>query len=390
MTIVPLVYVALGVLYWLVGLVLAVRVVRAVPVLARSTAPPPSQWPRVSLIIPARDEAEQIEAAVRSRLAEGYPNLELILVDDRSSDGTAEIVDRLAAADQRVRATHIDHLPDGWLGKVYAMHVGSQLATGDWLLLSDADVHLAPGTLQRVIAFVTQRRLDHLAIVPELWPAGFVIDAVLATFIRVFSITARMWAVADQRSRASVGIGAFNLVRRSALDRAGGFHRLRLEIVDDAALGQIVKHSGARSAVANGRGLVALHWYRSLADMATGVEKSVYAVLGRFSALRLAVVCLGFILLELAPLVGLLFPPSPALVALASTGLLAAIVTQIIPSVWTRRPLLPAILYPLGSLLLVAVALRAGVLAVHRGGLLWRGRLYPTELLRQGMQFRFP
>ncbi len=257
-------YVIVGCLYWLANLVLVVRVVRRVPQLADTAVERSGAWPRVSQIVPACNEAESIEAAIRSRLAEGYPDTQLVLVEDRSDDGTAAIVDRLAADDRRIRVVHLRDLPDGWLGKVHALHSGVREADGEWLLFSDADVHLAPGALCRAVNYAEQHRLDHLAVLPELWPTTFLLDAVLATFVRIFCLITRMWSLTGPRWRTPLGIGAFNLVRRSAFERTAGFEWLRLEVVDDLGLAQMLHATGASGGIAGGRGLVGLRWYRTL------------------------------------------------------------------------------------------------------------------------------
>src|SRR5262249_8214682 len=125
--------------YWLLALVTSARTARAMPVLERQSPPEPVRWPRLTLVIAARDEAAELEAALRSRLAEDYPDLELVVVDDRSTDGTGAIVDRLAAEDPRIVPIHLKTLPEGWLGKLHAMHQGVQRARGEWILFTDAD-----------------------------------------------------------------------------------------------------------------------------------------------------------------------------------------------------------------------------------------------------------
>ena len=135
--------------------------------------------------MPARNEVETLGPAMRSRLAEGYPALEVVLVDDRSTDGTDALVDAIAAEDPRVRALHLTSLPPGWLGKLHAMSEGLRLATGEWLLFSDADVDLAPGTLTRAVSYAEARQLDHLSILPQLRPATWLVDAALASFTRI-------------------------------------------------------------------------------------------------------------------------------------------------------------------------------------------------------------
>lgn len=371
-------------------LVLAIRVVRAVPVLSRLHVPDPLRWPSVSLVIPARDEAASIEAAVRSRLVDDYPALQVVLVDDRSTDGTSAIVDRLAATDPRVEALHIRELPADWIGKVHALQRGTEVATGEWLLYSDADVHAAPGTLRRCIAYALERDLDHVAVLPELWRTTFILDVVLATFVRVLCIGARFWSVHDSRSSAAMGVGAFNLVRRSAYERTAGFRWLKLEVVDDAALGQMLKQAGARAAILNGRGCLGLHWYSSLADMARGGEKSVFSGLGQFSLIRLLTICTAVLLLELSPLPALWPLGLTWLTALGAAGTAAALAAQAIPWLWLNGRVLPVLLFPLAAVLGVSMTLRAGILAVWRGGLLWRGTLYPLKMLRAGARLKFP
>ncbi len=106
----------------------------------------PAQWPTVSVLVPAKNEEDTLFAAMQSLLQVDYPALEIILINDRSTDRTGEIIERLALLDSRVRQIHIDHLPDGWLGKVHALHQGIDVSSGEWLLFTDADIHFAPQT----------------------------------------------------------------------------------------------------------------------------------------------------------------------------------------------------------------------------------------------------
>jgi Glycosyltransferase like family 2 len=363
-------------------------VVRSVPVLLRDASPAPERWPRVSLIVPARDEVETLGPAMRSRLVEGYPALEVVLVDDRSTDGTSALVDAIAAEDPRVRAMHLTSLPPGWLGKLHAMKEGLRLATGEWLLFSDADVHLAPGTLALAVSYVEAQRLDHLSILPQLLPATWLVDAALASFTRTGLVMGRVWLVSDQRSKVGGSVGAFGLVRRSALERSPGIEHLRLEVADDLALGQMLKASGSRSAVANGRELVRIHWYRSLAELARGTEKAAALFDHRiFPALCWTV---GLGVLELGPFAVALLAP----LALARwLGLLGAALL-LGSTVWMCRfagqRTLPALLSPVGVVVNGVLLLRAAVVGKIRGGLQWRSTLYRPEELRPGRRVKAP
>ncbi|HUT13317.1 MAG TPA: glycosyltransferase [Thermoguttaceae bacterium] len=382
-------YVFLGCVYWLRQAVGAVRIVRAVPVLAEIDPPEPPVWPKLSVIIPACNEAETIETAAATVLRQAYPNLEIILVDDRSDDGTGEIIDRIAAGDDRVRALHVTELPDGWLGKVHALKCGLEHAAGRWVLFSDADVHLSGDVLRRVVAYCEHRRMDHLAAAPDMWSTTFLVDVAVAMFLRSFCVFMRCWAIEDPRSTAFIGVGAFNLVRRSALEKTPGFEWLKLEVADDVGLGMMLKRCGARCCMVNARGLVGLHWYPSVAHMARGMEKA-FASAAHCRVVRLLAICALTAGLELAPLAAFiplghrgLWPAGVAMIA-------SAVLSIVVLARWTRGRVLPGLFFPLGALLNTALLLRAGWLGLRRGGIVWRGTLYRSRVLRQGIRVRFP
>ena len=387
--------------YWTINALCMIWSVRGVERLEQIEPRPPERWPKLSLIIPACNEAETIEAATRSRLASDYPNLEVILIDDRSDDGTGAIVDRLAAEDSRVRAVHIREIPDGWLGKVNALHQGVQAASGDWLLFTDADIHVEPDTLRRTIAYCVERSVDFLALVPRMWPGTFALDCALALFFRGFCMATRIWAVSDPASTAAIGVGAYNLVRRAAFERTPGFEHLRLTVVDDLGLAQMMKDARARCAVLNASRHVGVQFYRTWWEAARGTEKSVLVPYG-FSYLRLGVVNLLIMLGEWSPLIllavgGWWWVAETVAVAhaaaLTATGALClglALFASLRINHWCRRPLLPAACFPLGVMLAVIATARAAILAARRGGHMWRGVVYPTNELKAGNRLRFP
>jgi len=363
-------------------------VVRGVPVLLRDRSPPPGRWPRVSLIVPARNEVETLGPAMRSRLAEGYPALEVVLVDDRSTDGTGALVDAIAAEDSRVRALHLDSIPPGWLGKLHAMSEGLLRATGEWILFSDADVHLAPGTIARAVSLAEAQRLDHLSLLPQLDPATWLVDAALASFTRTGLVLGRVWLVSDPRSKVGGSVGAFGLVRRDALERSPGIEHLRLEVADDLALGQMLKSSGSRSALANGRELVRIHWYRSLAELTRGTEKGAAVFDHRLLPALCWTGALGA--LELGPFLAAAFAPS----AIAHWMGLGGAALLLGSTLWMCRfagqRTLPALLSPLGVVVNGVLLLRAAVVGKIRGGVQWRSTLYSPQELRPGRRVRAP
>lgn len=365
------------------------RTVREVPVLCELEVAPCAVWPTVSLIVAARDEVEHLEAAVRSRLEDDYPALEVILVDDRSTDGTSALVDRIAASDPRVKAVHITSLPEGWLGKLHAMQRGIEAATGEWILLSDADVLFAPGTLRRTVSYAEGGGYDHLAVLPDFYARSLALDALIDTFGRMLVLGARLWRVSDMGSNAAVGGGLFNLVRRTALDRTPGMAWLKLEVADDVALAQMLKAHGARPAVVNARGLVGLNFYDSVRGFAVGLEKTGFSVLGRFRVSLLLAVCMAGLWAEWGGIVGAVLGAGAVRVVGVAT-VIVAMASCARLSLWAGRSTRTAWLQPLAMVGFVVMLLRSMVLVFVRGGVAWRGTVYPVAALRAGSRLRFP
>lgn len=381
-------YAFVGVLYWLAMAIGAWLVRHRVPMLLDQQAAEPAEWPKLSIIIPACNEGDTLEGAIATVRRLDYPDLEIILIDDRSTDDTGRVVDRIAAEDRRVRPVHITALPEGWLGKVHALARGVDIAQGRWLLMTDADVHMEPTTLRRAVAYAENRRLDQLAVAPRMWPVGWTIDALISLFLRVFCVGMRVWAVDDPKSRAFIGVGAFNLIRRSALERTPGLQWLRMEVGDDVGSGLMLKMSGAQCCLADGNGLLGMHWYRSLGELARGTEKA-YASAGQCRFHRLAILCAGAVLAEYSPWVALAAWNVSGLPAAGAAMLALQVTSVILLHRWARRPLLSGLLSPLVLPLAVALLLRAGLLGVARGGVVWRGTLYPSRALRKGARLRF-
>lgn len=385
----PAAFLLLGCLARLTLTALGLRAARTLPRLAELDVPAPTRWPRVSMLVPACNEAATIEDALDSKLGQDYPDLELVVVDDRSSDGTGAAVDDLAARDDRVRAIHIRELPEGWLGKVHALRQGMAHISGDWVLLSDADVLLAPTALRRAVAYAESRGLDFVTLLPEFVPVSLTVDAAMADLVRTLLPMLLPRRDDTAESRFGVGGGAFMLVRLSAYQRSPGFQHLKLEVVDDMAFGQMIRDTGARCGVAHGRGLVRIAFYTSLADFAHGSEKA-FASAGRCSLPRLLLFAGLAPFVNLAPLL-LAVPPWP--IPLRAVGAFVAaldIAGSITMNSSVGGRAAPAVLAPVGTVITTVFLLRSAWLASLRGGILWRGTLYRTAVLRSGMRYRFP
>jgi glycosyltransferase involved in cell wall biosynthesis len=377
---------------WVVGLGYLIVSIKRLPVLREQHAPVPDLWPRLSVVIPACNEAANLESAVATLLQQDYPDLEIILVDDRSTDGTGKIIERLACEDPRIRALRVETLPQGWLGKVHALHRGVEQASGDWLLFTDADVHFGAAILRRAVALVLHQRVDHLALIPRTIQKSFWLELAVNTFGLLFFITTRAASVNRAGSKAFVGIGAFNLVNTERFHRTVGFEWLRLEPGDDVGLGMMIKQSGGTTRLAFAYEDLSLQWYSSVAAMFKGLEKNLFGS-GSHYRWWLMLLQVGMIwALVAAPYFSLALGLAHGLAPLGTAGAVAISMQLIFPVCFladrkTKGFIL--LLFPVGVLLITAMMLRAGYQCLKNGGIDWRGTHYPIDQLRAGQRVKF-
>ncbi len=379
---------------WLAGIAWALgRVVRGIGRLARlgeSGQPPAADGcPTVSVVVAARNEAHAIGRAIASILASDYPAVEVVAVDDRSTDATGELLEALARSEPRLRVLHIRDLPPGWLGKNHALQRGAEIAAGEWLLFTDADVRFARGAISGAVALARQEGLDHLTAVPALSAPGVPLRLYLAWLLFVFSLWQQPWEASRADRRASAGMGAFNLVRRDRYRAAGGHAALRLALADDVTLGALLKGAGCRQAVAlarscKGAGGAALEveWYPSVWAAIRGFEKNAFAMF-RFRPLPVVVWAVLGAALAWGPLAAALLAPGwhrlpwIAAYALTATSLWWAGRTTVGAFPWAY-----GLLFPLWQTLLSWTVVRSAGLTLWRGGVHWRDTFYPLAELR--------
>ena len=338
--------------------------------------------PRVTVVVPARNEQRHLAAAMGSILALDYPDLEIIAVDDRSDDRTPEILDELAASDARLRVMHVTELPGGWLGKNHALQLAADKATGELILFTDADVFFERTVLARAVSCLSDGDLDHLTIAADVRTPSLLVEMFVAAFAVSFVGYFRPWRMGDPDSSATLGIGAFNLVRRQTYVHAGGHHRIAMRPDDDLKLAVLLRDHGARQAFGAAGGLVAVEWYGSLREAFQGLEKNSLA----------GVDYRAWMLLGGAPL-QLLLMCWPFVAVFVSAGavrwLNAVIVVMLLGGQavlfqgGSLRWWIP-ILLPLSVPLVVVAYLRAVLLTYVRGGIRWRGTFYRLKELRQG------
>lgn len=269
------------------------------------------------------------------------------------------------------------------------MQRGLEESGGGWLAFSDADVDVKSGTLEKAVSYCESEGLDFLAVIPGLNRGKSLMDSVSQVLLRVMLITERVWKVDDDESGAAVGSPSLALVRRAVLEEAGGLAELRMEPSEDVALAQMVKASGGRCGILNGRGYVGASFPPRLREMALDSERAIYASLGGFSLARIFWLTLLFFVLEFGPYL-FFFPfgiPYHDLIGTAAVSV--GIVVSIIICRWTGLPLLAAFYFPIDLFIVVYIMLRAGIVGTAQGGLWWQGDFYPAEMLSMGRKFRY-
>ncbi len=342
-----------------------------------------TQCPSVSLIFAARDEEEKLPAALATLAEIDYPNLEIIAVDDRSADATGRILDEFSAAHSHFRALHIAEIPNGWLGKPHALQKAYEVSTGEWLLFTDADVRFRPDALRRAMSLAKQREADHLTLIGDVEMHGFWETTLLTFFGLVFYLANDAYGVSNPNSRAYVGVGAFQLLRRSTYEAIGTHRRLAMEVVDDMKLGKLVKQSGFRSCVGIAQEFVVVRWQAGVGNIIRGVTKNFFAAFG-YNLAFAAVAVGGMLLLNVAPFVAV-FAAKGWIRIFAGVAVAVALCIHGSVDRVNRVSPLYAMTYPIGAILFCYMIVRSVAVTLWHGGVTWRGTFYPLKELKRGV-----
>jgi chlorobactene glucosyltransferase len=334
----------------------------------------------ISAIVPARNEQEVIAVCVASLTAQQEIS-EVLVVNDQSSDATAQIVRELEQEFPQVRRLDTTELPAGWVGKNYAVWLGAQAAQGDWLLFTDADATHEPNSAATALEMAGQFDADLVSLSPEqvveTWYEKALIPYVYTRLSRLFTFE----EVNDPRNSAAAANGQFLLIRREVYERIGGHASVASEVLEDVALAKRVKAAGYRIWFCSGKGIVRVRMYRTFDAMWQGWRKNLYRLVGGTSAaLRKELTSV------LAP-AGLAIMAALVVVALTGSWLVTltvlilevAIVLATYASELTRNGFPASLaLYGLPGRLLYAGALWASYQSYRRGRLQWKGREYPV------------
>ena len=372
-------------LWWLIALsvlwlLVAVHDLHAVAKLPALPPLPPDPTPAdVTVVMAVRDDVAHIEESVRRLLAQQHVHLRLVVVDDRSEDGTGAMLARLADDEPRLQVVTVRELPAGWLGKSHALHVGTAAVASRWLLFTDGDAQFGPDTLARAIAAAEQANAQHVSLLPTHRDTTLLGRAGLLAF--QLTVQRRVAAINAPQQRSFVGTGAFNLVRTDAYRMVGGHLPLRLEVVDDVWLGLLLFRAGFRTRVWFAGDDFAIDWGGTPRALVRVVEKNMFAVLRYRTSLALLAVGGGFGLLAatfLAPLYGGPLGWLPFGSHLA-TGAAGAVLARKLH--WEA---LAGWLAPFARVLLPLAMLNSTWVTLRQGGVRWRGTFYPLAQLRRG------
>jgi len=397
--------------YWIAGTILALawasRILDAalgMPSVADVSRP---EWdreaagnPRVSIIVPARNEEESIEQALRTLLSLDYDNYEVIAVNDRSTDRTGELMEGMAqnpllsqntremghpdpVSAPTFRVVHHRELPAGWLGKTHAMWTAANQATGEWLLFTDADVLFKPDSVRRAVAYAETEGADHVVLFPRMImkrPGEYMM---IAFFQTMFTFGHRPWKVADPSTDDHMGVGAFNLIRRRVYEAVGTYAALRMEVLDDMKLGKVVKNAGFRQRNVFGGDLISIRWAHGAMGVVNNLTKNFFAVLS-FQWWRTLGSACGLAFLNLMPFVGVWLAHGWARVPYA-VALFSLFLIYVGMSWRSSVPAYYFFLHPVSTVLFIYTLLRSMVLTLWNDGITWRGTKYPLEELRKGM-----
>ncbi len=348
-----------------------------------------SKLPRVSILVPARNEEEALPPMLASLLCLDYPNYEVILVDDGSTDRTGSIAEEWAARPEshgRLHVIHIHSLPPGWRGKVWALNVAMQAANGEWLLATDADVVFHPEMLRVAMTEALARDLQLLSAAPEFEYGFFWEKVVLPAFSFLIATLFPLRLVNRPGSPRAIAAGAFILMRRQDFVDLGGYERLRSTLVEDLRTAEMFKKNGRRTCLVLSRGLFQTRMYRNTRELWEGMSRSAFEGVGFSIARTAGGIAAGNLLTVLPWLVILtrslldfgsrspLWADPAFLLAASSCGLSLLIYAQALR--FCRVSRIYALTLPLACLFYTGASVNSMLRVLWGSGVNWKGRQY--------------
>ena len=341
---------------------------------------PVTDGPLVSIVMPARDEERGIGEAVRSHLRQTYRRIEVIAVDDESTDATAAAAVAAAEGDPRFRLVRGEPVPDGWVGKSWACRQGAQCATGEWILFTDADVVHAPDALARCLALAMRLNRGGLTLAPRVDTVTVTERLILPAAAALIQFVLAPGPLArSPRSAIAMAAGAYLLVRRDLYDRVGGHDGIGGHMVDDLALAQAVKRSGALLVPADGTDVIRLRMYHDVGELWRGWRKNA-AFASPNGVTKGVAPAAALAVLGLLPVIALVRGAQTrdaTFATMGAAGFAAQCALQRLAGPIVDTPARYAATLPVGTTFMAAAAMRGAVDRLTGRGPVWRGRRYP-------------
>jgi len=338
--------------------------------------------PLVSILVPARNEQNRVlESCIRSILAQDYGNFEVIAVNDRSTDQTGAILQRLAESDERLRVIEGEELPAGWLGKPYAMQQAMNYARGEWILATDADMIFETSALRTAMDRTLENNGDALSLIPRFETGSFWERVIIPTWEWVFLMFAVFYRVNDPKSDRAAGIGGFFLMRRTVLDRVGGYEALKDEVMEDVRLAERIKRSGARFLIERAPELIRTRMYATFREAWECSTKNWFSGVNFSFAFAMWCVVSMYVFAVMPVLIALV-----AVIAIASGTDLSALLVPaalswllqvLVMAIVTRRSgvsVVYALTVPVGLALIYAMLFDSSIRITTGTGVTWKGR----------------
>ncbi|KAA5543539.1 glycosyltransferase [Adhaeribacter rhizoryzae] len=374
-------YGILSTLYWVSTSIYLTVNRRKIKFLAEVPQTTAETFPAVAIIIPVRNEEANLAEALASVCRLNYPNYHILVINDRSTDRTPEILEDFARREPNIKVLTIAELPPGWLGKNHALYQGYAATTATWMLFTDADVVYDSDALTKALHYTQQQQLDYLTILPEIKSRSRLLVGVISTFKIMLEFKLRPWAVRKPKTNAYMGVGAFMLVRRAAYENAGTHQALALRPDDDLKLGELIKKAGFRADVLYGDKQIWLEWYTSIREFTQGLMKNTFAV----ANYNVFIALVGVI----ATLIAFVLPwPLLLLFGGATERWLALIIFMfqtLLYLPWKSMEIKGwhVLLMPLAGLLISYIILKSTYLTLKQGGIYWRDSFYSLAELRK-------
>ena len=354
-------------------------------------APPPAEAPLISICVPARNEEDNIRTCVEAALGQDYPNIEIVVVDDRSADATLTQLREITSRVSHLILVDGSDLPEGWAGKPHALYQASAVARGEWLCFVDADTFLAPQAISSCYAKALETKADLFTVMTKQILGSFWEKAVMPLVMTALSVGFSPRKINDPNRREAVANGQFIMIKRGIYDAIGGHEKVKDKIVEDKAISEQVKWNGHRLILADGTQVIRTRMYTSLETMWVGWTKNIYLglrdhttmlLLGAFGAM-LALIAALF--LPIWPLFGLTWVlkgggwMSLAVIfqAMMIWGYLIHVRARVARgmniSAWY------ALTTPLGAGVFAAMMLTSAWRVISGKGVIWKGRTYHPE-----------